>query len=894
MNKRTSFLAATICMAFLAVASSFTPASLRCEYLEIPCQIDAEKPRFSWINVPDGNCFNATQWAYEIKITDHYRKTVVWNSGRIISSQSVLIPYDGPRLKPFTRYDWQVRTWDNRRKSSAWSKTAFFITGAFSPSQWKCQWIGAPWQTDEPSLYSGQDFPAPLLRKTFSATKKVKSAFFFGTGLGYFELYINGNRVGVDVLCPNQTNYDRRPNLKNGFIPLDDAFSEYRIPYIGHDITHLLTKGENAVGVILGNGFYNSRHPQGQRRMTEPYGAPRFFGQIIITYSDNSTQTICSDTTWRAAKSAILCDGPFMGDVFDARLRHNGWAKTKFNDKSWQKAALRAAPQAVLFAQNGPPDRITADISPTLIHNLPNGDKEVVFPHEISGWICLRNINMNRGDSISIRYVSEVEQGSHIYISGGGRNEQYAPRFTWFAFNTAIISGWHGELTNDNICAQSVGSNVAVSGHFSCSNELFNTINDCFARSQLCNMHGSIASDCPHRERTAYTGDGQVACASAMANLDAAAFYNKWIADIRGSQIDSSGFVPNSAPWQPTAGGGIPWGAAICIMPWEFYLNYGDTSILSENFTAMCKYVRFMERFTFNGIMERRDSCLWLTLGEWCSPDDKFPPKSLVHTWYLWKCALITSKVAKILGRAEEEKYFGKLAQDTQDAFHRHFYDEQTGSYGDCGENVFALAMGVPEERLPRVIASLKNIIEKNGGHLHTGIYGTSLFFSTLAKYGLSELAYQAMNKTDYPGFGYWIKQGATTTWEQWDGKNSHNHPMFGGGLTWFYQDLAGVRLCEDGPGGKHVLIKPIIPEDLSYASYSKITPYGLLSSRWELVPEGILFSITIPVGANATCILPGKNISILKGEKHIPEPESHNGEIILSLPQGSFRFIVN
>ncbi len=888
MRRRNILLLAWIASCLCAFAADISPTRLRCEYLDNPTQIDAPRPRFSWLNSPAEGKHGISQTAYRIRVVNSLDNSVAWDSGKIPADSSFLISYNGIPLSSATRYSWRVKVWDGRGKASGWSTEASFTTGILSDSEWQCRWIGAPWQSDAPSLHSGELSPAPLLRRSFAITKDIKSALFVGTGLGYFELYANGNKVGSGVLAPNQTNYDSRPTLAHGFIPIGDDFSEFRIPYVALDLTALLHKGVNAVGAILGNGFYNSINPAGQRQITEPYGSPRFFGQIIIRYTDGSSQIIPTDSSWKVAPSAIRIDGPFLGEIYDARFEHKGWCSASYDDSSWPAAIIRKAPKGRLFAQNGPSDAVCETFRPTSITRDANGHYVVSFPKEISGWVRLQGISGNRGDSITLHYNSETKQGQNVYVCGGNNGENYNARFTWFVFSSVTVSGWNGELTADNISACAVNSDVERTGHFSCSNSLFCDINEAYVRSQLDNMHGSIASDCPHRERTAYTGDGQVACPAAMECLDMTAFYNKWIADIRGAQIDSTGFVPNSAPWQPTAGGGIPWGAAINIIPWEFYLHYADTQVLKDNLRAMCRQVDFMSRFVKDGIMERTDSCLWVTLGDWCPPE-KFVSKALIHTWYYWRCALVTAKAASVLGDPCAQRYFA-IASRTKDAFNSTFFNESTGSYGPYGGNIFALAMGVPDERLPRALDALKADIAAAGGHLDTGIFGTSLFFRTLAQHGLSDLAYEAMNKTDFPSFGYWIRQGATTTWEQWDGKNSHNHPMFGGALTWFYRDVAGLRYDEAHPGFRHIIIEPKIPADLTHAEYSTLTPFGHAAVRWQRDgSNAISLSVTVPVGSTATVSLPCRDIKILAPGNVSLTVSVVGDKRTVTLPQGSY-----
>jgi alpha-L-rhamnosidase len=384
-------------------------------------------------------------------------------------------------------------------------------------------------------------------------------------------------------------------------------------------------------------------------------------------------------------------------------------------------------------------------------------------------------------------------------------------------------------------------------------------------------MHGGIASDCPHRERSGYTGDGQVACVTVMHNYDARNFYYKWIADMRDAQIKSTGYVPNGAPWQSGCGGGVAWGAAINIIPWEFYLQYGDVDILEDNYESMKGYMKYMKTWlTDEGTMYSKrtgndgEILKWFNLGEWAGTN-AMPSDEFIHTFYFWYCADITSKVAEALGNKEETDIYTRLALQTKNAFHKKFYNAENGSYGNNGGNILALRMGVPNEQYTRVKEALKANIKANKGHLDTGIFGTRFFFEILAENGMNELAYEAMNKTTEPSFGYGLEQGATTTWEHWDGSNSQNHPMFGGGLVWFYRNLAGMQIDPDQPGYKHIIFKPQPVKGLDFVEYSNSTPYGKAGIRWEHEAEELGMEITVPVGSTASIYFPTNNGKLLK-----------------------------
>jgi alpha-L-rhamnosidase len=913
-------------LAFNAPAPcTISPTSLTCEYLKNPQVIDISRPRLSWVNIDTQNERNQYQTAWQIRVAISKEsllkdKADLWNSGKIISRESVNVIYSGKPLVSRQDCWWQVKVWDKNGKVSDWSEPAFWSMGLLKPEEWSAKWIGTPWQGEDPipdkdrpltssRARTGQTVtdiytmkappPAPMLRKGFRADKEISSARAFVTGLGYFELYLNGKKVGEDVLVPNQTNYGKRPGLMNNSIPLEDNFREYRVMYLAYDIKELLKKGDNVIGTILGNGFYNA--PIG---WTESYGTPRFLGQIYITYTDGTEDIIVTDQTWKASKSPILMDLIYDGEHYDARMEQSGWSAPGFDDSKWEPAALKKAPEGIMKAHMSPTDRVMERIDPVKIDVLGNGHFKIDFGQEISGWVHLSGITGAAGQKIDIKYLHKTPSGDNSYTLSGVCPESYASRFTWFVFREVEITNWPGELKSGQIKAEAVYSNVETTGKFNCSNELFNSINKIWWRSQTDNMHGGIASDCPNRERSPYTGDGQVSCVTVMHNFDTRAFYTKWIQDILGAQNVKTGYVPNGAPWQPGCGGGVAWGAAISIMPWEFYLQYGDTDMLKNNYEGMKGYIRYMLTWTDNsGIMFSKalgpdgKPNKWMNLGDWSQPD-KLPPDEMVHTFYLWRCSDLTAKSAKVLGKLAEYEEYTKLADKTRLAFQKKFYNKEKGTYGAYGGNIFALKMGVPDDQKEGVVASLKADIIANGGHLDTGIFGTQFFFEVLSENGLHNLAFEAMNKRTAPGYGWWLEQGATTSWEGWSDPGSGNHPMFGGGIVWFYRKLAGMNADPEQPGYRNIIFRPEPVNEISYASYSNLTPYGTCGIGWKKENGKFIMQIDVPVGSTAAAYVPAKDIkSVTESGKEIRNTTGvtflrmENGYAVFTTGSGHYKF---
>lgn len=905
----------TLILSTFIAEAKIIPVRLKCEYMADPQVIDIVDPRLSWVNVAGKDERGQFQRAWEVRVATTKEKLLsgqpdLWDSKKVNSGRSNNISYKGRSLVSRQHCWWQVRVWDKDGNVSGWSEPAHWSMGLLDPDEWKAQWIGAPWQGEEalpkPGFRRPTDTPAkaplpppaPYLRKSINITKTVASAKAFVTGLGYFEFYVNGSKVSDDALVPNLTLFGKRPGLENNYIAVADNFKEYRVMYLCYDITHILKKGENVLGAILGNGFYND-----PIRWTQSYGSPRFLGQIYITYTDGTEDIIVSDPSWKASKSPIVTDLVYDGEHYDARLEQPGWSGAGFDDSRWEKAALRKAPEGHMKAQMSPVDKVMERLAPVKVTSLGDGKYRVDFGQQIAGWLHLLNVTGEAGRKISIKYICESPVGDNSYTLKGGGPESYAARFSWFVFREVEISNWPGELKPGQLRAEAVYTNVENTGKFESSDTLFNKIHQMWVRSQMDNMHGGIASDCPQRERSPYTGDGQVSCITVMHNFDTRAFYTKWIQDILGAQNPETGYVPNGAPWQPGCGGGVAWGAAISIMPWEFYLHYGDTDMLRRNYEGMKGYIRYMLKWTDkNGIMYSRapDSAKanrWLNLGDWAAPG-KLPPDDLVHTFYLWRCADITSKTAAILGNLPEAKKYADLAERTKTAFQNKFYDKEKGTYGPYGGNIFALEMGVPEDQKPNVIAALKADIAAAGGHLDTGMFGTQFFFETLAENGMQDIAYEVMNQTTAPSYGWWIKQGATTTWEQWDGSGSHDHPMFGGGITWFYRKLAGMNVDPGRPGYSNIIFKPQPAGDVTFASYSNETPNGVAAVNWKKHANTFNLNITVPVGSTATVYVPASNAKqVTESGKKIVNgngvrfQRTENGYVIYTVGSGKYSF---
>ena len=870
-------------------------SDLKCEYLVDPCGIDIRNPHLSWKIVSGEN--GQKQTACHILVASSEKLLTenrgdLWNTGKIESGQSVHMVYRGEKLESRDKVFWKVRIWDSYGFPSPWSKTASWEMG-LDPSDWHAEWIGLDqYKRVKPEGVN----PAIYFRKSAELPGKLKNARAYISGLGYYELYINGSKVGDHLLSPNHTNYDRRQSPA-GFDEQGVRNMSTRVLYETWDITSFLKQGENIFETCLGNGWYfqNER----EEDLSYSYDTPRFIAQFELEYEDGTRKQIISDSSWKASFGPILHNGIYSGEIYDARLEEGMWIDTDLSDENHLQTVAVRPPTGILTAQISPPDRVTRTIKPVRMTTPIEGIYRYDLGEMISGWAQLK-VSGNPGENIAMNFIEEAGPAygqTDTYILKGQGTEVWEPRFTWHAFRTIDVSS-PIPLTLDNITGVVVNTDVGPAGTFQSSNKLFNTIVENFRRTQLGNMHGGIPSDCPHRERRGYTGDGQIAAEAAIFNFDMASFYTKWMNDLKDAQNPETGYVPNTVPFQ-SGGGGTAWGSAYIIIPWQMYLYYGDEEMLKQHYPGMKLWIEYLKTLTDpSGILNEEK------LGEWVPPDVPEIPPSLVSTAYYYYDLKLISAIASVLDQAEDSGYFKELAAQTKEAFNRIYYRESTKSYsiGRQGANVFALGFGlVPENRIGEVFKSLVRNLESNTDeHFDTGMMGTPLLLNVLTQYGRVDLAYSLMNQHDYPSFGDAIDQGATTIWETWLGDASHSHPMFGSVCQWFYQALAGINPDPEHPGFRNTIIRPRPLGNMDYARASYKSVYGHIESGWEWEGNDLAIKLTIPVNSTATVIVPAADpddVSINKGSvencKEVSFLDFKDSLVTYQVESGHYEFII-
>lgn len=728
--------------------------------------------------------------------------------------------------------------------------------------QWKAIWI-----TDRVDQFpdSAVTEPAPYFRKEFRLKKKPVQATLRISGLGFYEIEINGKRVGDQVLAPAVTNYDVR-TLRNLLYHYDDQ-SRQRVFYNTFDITSMLRKGTNAAGAVLGNGWYNQRDRTVEGHMW--YDIPKLIAQIELEFADGSKDTIATDTSWKTTHGPLLHDAIFTGEIYDNRLNLGNWTSPGYNDRKWNRAIPARIPAGRLTPQTVPFNRHAADV-PTVFEAVNDSTYRFTLPETVSGW-CALTVRGKAGDKVRLRHISEegLDYGqTDTYILGGKGTETWEPRFTWHTFRTVEIISPSVPVSAQSLRVRPLYTDVPRIGTFRCSDTLLNRLSEAFDRTMRANFKGIISSD-PHRERLCYTGDAQLVTESLLFNYDMRGFLRKFIDDMEDARNHVTGYVPHTAPFGG-GGGGPAWGSAYVIAPHAYYRHYGDTTILREHYDGMKAWVDYLgTRTDSRGLIVREEPRGWC-LGEWCTLHNAVEiPGELVNTAYYHRMATLMADVARITGHDHDHRYFLALADSIKIDFNREFYNPATGHYwqGRQGSDAIALGCGlVPDSLRETVLTAMIKHIDSLDRHFDTGIIGTPLTLDVLSDNGYADVAFDLLTARGTPSFDYLLSPSNSTLWETWngdgdDGGRGHCHPMFGSVIAWLHSRLAGIRPDGFIDGVQHITIAPTPTASLEYCEASYITPAGEVISHWEIQPDGrLILAVTIPHGIDATVVFPEWN----------------------------------
>lgn len=666
---------------------------------------------------------------------------------------------------------------------------------------------------------------APLFRKTFDAKKGEKAEIII-CGLGFFKLFINGKKVSEDLLVPNATCYSERDLSKLGY-PLYDELS-FRIYAMKYDVTDYLCNGENTLAVMVGNGYYNqvSRHAEG----VVTFGTPK-----LCYLLEKASGNIISDESTLSHKGFVTYNNLYNGEKHDYSLYPQGFKLSGFNGEDFAESNVIPAPESEFYIQFSPADKAVRTIKPVLLKD--EGETKLYDIGENTvGYAVFKCTE--KGKKIKVNYAEEIYDERPYYgikfeegyqeeeFITDGTDREYIPHFTWHGFRYFRVNADVEPLRVDV-----VHSDCPVTSSFESDNKNLNWLYDAYIRTQLANMHCGVPSDCPHRERLGYTGDGQLCAETAMMLLDSREFYRKWLYDISDCQCKKSGHIQHTAPLMGGGGGPSGWGGAIVEVPYKFYKMYGDRDLLDEFFPKMLHFLDYLESHSENGLVCREEKDGWC-LGDWCTPEPILIPESYVNTALYVKFMQQTVEAAEILGRQSEVAHLPERVERVKHALDVAYYSPWSHSYcGDIqGASCLAFRTGLGDEK------GRENMVEKykNLGMYDTGIIATEALTGYLFEIGEAQVAFDLMASDKDVSFAYMAKNGATTLWENWSGRDSRNHPMFGAVTKYIFMYLLGIRQAEGSTAYKNVVISPCFVDGMNEAKGHITTENGIIRVEYK------------------------------------------------------------
>lgn len=896
------------------------------EYVEQPVGIDLQDFRFAWQMSSTEK--NVTQVKYQILLSTSEKELnsdlALWNSGEVKSGQSIMVPFAGDRLQSGTEYFWKVKVWDNHDNESKWSQPASFITRLVKERDWtNAKWIGMDQLPDDRRIVPGVHLPGgdkkwkykkindhqlPIFRREISLEKKVKQALVFISGMGHYELFINGDKVGNSFLAPGWTDYD-----------------DYAL-FNTYDVTQMFSSTKNAIGVMLGNGFFivpNERY----RKLMTAYGNPQMKLKLQLEYTDGSIENIISDESWKVTGGPITFSSIYGGETFNANLDPTGWKLPGFDDSNWQNAIEVKNHIAELRPETDYPVEITQSLPAQKITKIEKEEGYYLydFGQNASGVISIR-VQGNKGDTIHFYPAELITEGNRAeqratgkhyyftYVLKGGGIETWTPQFTYTGFRYVEVRGAKPALVEDTVDVpvleemklEHMHNITPRIGSFKTSFELFNQINDLIDWAIRSNMV-SLLTDCPHREKLGWLEQLFLMGGSVHSNYDLFQIYNKQVDDMIAAQTED-GLVPDIAPeyvefWEWFRDS-PEWGSASIQVPWLIYKWYGDTEVIERSWDMMAHYCEYLRDTSVNHIIDHG-------LGDWYDLGTERPgiaqltPRTLTGTAIHFANVDLMAKMANILGKTEDAEYYSNWANEIKTAFNDTFLDKVTNIYSTGSQTAISmpLELGIVDEGNKSVIfKTLIESIEKDNKELTAGDVGFHYLVKALQENGGEQLLYEMNARNDVPGYGYQLAKGATALTESWAALPivSNNHLMLGHIMEWFYTGLGGIDQTENSVAYKHLLIEPQMVGNIKLTNTSFETPYGKVVCDWIKLSDKIQVEIIIPVNSDATVVLPavpsqgirvgGKLISIndLELQKY------QNDKVFLKFGSGNYTIEIN
>lgn len=909
---------------FSQKGSAFKVIEKKVEYRKDPLGVDAAIPRLSWQLMSHQR--GVLQTAYRILVSDNLgllNKHVgnIWDSKKVPSDQSIQVAYAGKKLEPAKRYYWKVMAWDNKGNSSGWSDLGMWQMGLPSQQDWK----GAHWISYEELPATHRIVPAvdnnrhnelgpgkniqPLLRKEFKVKGSVKRATMYISGLGHFEISLNGEKVGDHFLDPGWTDYDEQAL------------------YVTFDLTDQLKQGANAIGVMLGNGFYHIPRER-YRKLTTSFGYPKMICRLVLEYSNGTTENILSDASWKTTPGPITFSSIYGGEDYDATLEQAGWDKPGFKEnKQWKPVVLTEGPK-VLDSQMATPVKIFENFSPVKIKQLKSGVWVYDLGQNASGIVQL-SVKGKRGTVVKVTPgelidaegdVTQKGTGSPYYFEyklKGEGTETWQPRFTYYGFRYVRVEGGvpEGEANPQNlpVVANLKGLHIRNSaeqvGNFTSSNYLFNKTDQLIDWAIRSNMV-SVFTDCPHREKLGWLEQVHLMGSSLRYNYDLASMFKKVAKDMQMAQTPE-GLIPETAPeyviftWGGTMFRDSPeWGSNGIIMPWYVYQWYGDKHILADSYPMMQRYLDYLATKAEGHILSQGLGD-WYDLGPERPGVSQLTPMGVTGTAIYYYDLNIMSKIATMLGKPEDAKKYTKLAAEVKEAFNKKFFNKETKQYatGSQTANAMAVYMNLVEPQYKDAVVDnlIKDIRSRNNG-LTAGDIGYRYVLRVLEKENRSDVIFDMNSRSDVPGYGYQLAQGATSLTESWAALStvSNNHLMLGHIMEWFYSGLGGIRPAENSVAFNNIDIHPEPVGDVTSANVSHESPYGTISTNWESKGDTFDLKVTIPANTTATVYLPAtetaqilENGNVVEGNKDLKSLGFKNGRALIQVGSGTYQFTV-
>lgn len=920
--------------------SRITVGSLKVETRTEPFAVDVVQPRLSWeIKSKERNVI---QKAYRILVASTKEKLEkgdadLWDSGKVKSGNSIQIPYDGIQLQSRQKCFWKVCVWCGKDGKS-WSETGFWQVGLLNETDWKAKWIGLDRTFEGDVLDENSRLSARYFRKEFEFNDTIANARLYISGLGLFELYVNGMKVDNDVLSPAPTDYTQQ------------------VMYNTYDLTAFMNSGLNTVGVILGNGrFFNVRQNFKPWKIHN-YGFPKMLFQLEIKGKSGLEKYIISDSDWKVtADGPIRSNNEFNGEEYDSSKEFNGWNKNGFDDSAWLPVDLTTDPgenrryfadsvpqknepktpngdltlkKARRVAQLNENMKIMARIKPVSIKELRTGVYILDLGQNMAGWLKIQVVGQ-KGQKIQLRFAESLNadgsiyvenlrsaKATDIYILKGQGSEVWEPRFVYHGFRYVEITGWPGIPKPENFEGEVVSDVMATTGYFNSSDAMLNSIYKNAWWSIAGNYKG-MPVDCPQRdERMPWLGDRTVGALGESFIFDNQRLYAKWLDDIQQAMSQEGQISDVSPNYYNYYTDNVTWPATYFTVADMLYQQFGDLYSIRKHYPSMKKWMNYMKSKYMKDNIMTKDS-----YGDWCMPPEspemihsqdpaRITDGNLIATAYFYKLSVLMKKFAGLLELKDEAADYDKQASAIADAFQKKFYNAKAKQYGNntATANILPLAFGlVPEKDAKEVFKNVEKVIEiDNKGHISTGVIGTAWLMRTLCEHGRGDLAFRIATNKTYPGWGYMVEKGATTIWELWNGDtanpkmNSQNHVMLLGDLIiWYYENLAGIKCAPDSPGFGKIIMKPDFTEGLSFVNSSYKSMHGLIKSSWKKGEDALKWDIEIPANSVAEIYMPGDLNSVFESNKPAAKVKgvkylrSENGRSVFLIGSGTYSFKV-